>query len=228
MSSERKIYLFKLKFNTPYGLRVGGNSQDINALIPLSIGEHYLIPSSTWKGIFRRATEVLLAKPSHFNEHKNEEVQYDSSMDELLKSKGIEKEEEKKKFIAMWNCPIERLYGSEYFASAVTFSDTLIKAGITERFHATIDRKTKKGMERYLFREQIVDVKSVNAKIIVRDRIEEWVKTLKFLSDVGTFIGGGKSRGIGYAMLDWKESEYAEVDKLTRKITFRPLEELKI
>jgi hypothetical protein len=48
------------------------------------------------------------------------------------------------------------------------------------------------------------------------------------MSVVGTFIGGSKSRGIGYAQLDLRESEYAEMDSLTRKPLFRPLSEVKL
>lgn len=91
-----------------------------------------------------------------------------------------------------------------------------------------IDRKTRKSKEKHLFREQIIDVNSVSVKVIVRDMINEWFKTLEFLSQVGTFIGGGKGRGIGYALLDLKESEYAELDRLTRKPIFRPLSEVKL
>jgi len=230
----KKVYLFKLKFNTPHGLRVGGPKEDINTLTPLQIDQYYIIPSSSWKGIFRRATEVLIANPNHFKGHENEDVVDDGSLDELLEAKGLENKndenikKERKRFIAMWNCPVERLYGSEYFASAVTFSDTLIDAEINERTHVVIERKTRRSKEKYLFKEQIVNVNNVKVNAIVRDRIEDWIKTLKFLSEVGTFIGGGKSRGIGYAILDWKESEYAEVDELTKKVVFKPLEEFKI
>ena len=230
----KEVYLFKLKFNTPYGLRVGGSKEDINVLTPLKMDEYYVIPWSSWKGIFRRATEVLIADPHHFNGHEDDNVVDDGSLDEVLKAKGLvdksnEKvKKEREKFIAMWNCPVERLYGSEYFASAVTFSDTLISSGINDRAHVVIDRKTRKAKERHLFREQIINVSSVSVKVIVRDRIGDWFKTLKFLSEEGTFIGGGKSRGIGYALLDWKESEYAKVDALTRKAVFRPLGDFKL
>lgn len=230
----KKVYLFKLKFNTPYGLRVGGPKEDISTLTPLRIGQHYVIPSSSWKGIFRRTTEVLITNPNHFRGHEGEDITDDGSLDELLEAKGLENKndenvrKERKRFIAMWNCPVERLYGSEYFASAVTFSDTLIDAEINQRTHVVIDRKTRKSEEKHLYSEQIVNVNSVRVKVIVRDRINDWIKTLKFLSEFGTFVGGGKSRGIGYAVLDWKESEYAEIDGLTRKIMFKPLDELKL
>lgn len=226
---NKRVYLFKLKLNTPYGLRVGGPKDDIYVLKPLEIEGYYVIPSSSWKGVFRRVTEVLFAGKDHYEGHKNGGTGGVDNLGELIKAKGLESnEEEKRRFIAMWNCPIERLYGSEYFASAVTFSDTLIDANINERTHTVIDRKTRKSKEKHLFREQIVDVKSVSVKVIVRGRLEEWFKTLEFMSVVGTFIGGSKSRGIGYAQLDLRESEYAEMDSLTRKPIFRPLSEVKL
>lgn len=232
---KMEVYLFKLKFNTPYGLRVGGPKESIDTLTALRMEGYYVIPWSSWKGIFRRATEILFASENHFKEHREEKVD-NQKVEELLKARGFTSKEvmkaknlesdELQRFIAMLNCPIERLYGSEYFASAVTFSDTLIDAGINLRTHAVIDRVTGGVREQHLFKEEIVDVKSVSVKVIVRDGIKEWLETLKFLSQVGTFIGGGKSRGIGYAALDLKESEYAKIDSLTGRPKFQPLSDI--
>ena len=218
----REAYLFRLKFNTPYGVRVGGVREDINALTPLSVDGKYLIPASTWKGIFRRASEVLFATKEHFEGHRGEKVDLNVNVD--LTAKGIESEEEKARFVAMWNCPIERLYGSEYFAGAVTFSDTVMEPVVYERMRVSIDRRTRKAQEHHLFREQVVDVRSVTVRVIVRDMLREFVQTLRFLSEVGTFIGGGKSVGVGHAVLDWKESEFAVARP--GRITFRPLSEV--
>lgn len=83
---------------------------------------YYIIPVSSWRGVFGRVTEILFASKDHFEGHISAETT--GSVDEikeLVKAKGLSSSEEIKRFLAMLNCPVERLYGSEYFASAVTF-----------------------------------------------------------------------------------------------------------
>lgn len=243
-----KVYLYKLKFQTPYGLRVGGSEEEGNVLQPLQIENYYLIPSSSWKGIFRRVTEIIYGNEDHFNEHKpskdekkkafetyyqdvkkcKDELICSNDVVRILASKiGEESDEEIIEKLAIifkeWNCPIEKLYGSKNFAGAITISDTIINAGTEERAHVVIDRKSKRTLEKHLFTEQIIDVNSVEVKVIVRDMVDVWNNTLKFMAEVGTFIGGGKTRGIGYIKLDVKESMFAEVNELERKPQFKSL-----
>ncbi|WP_338602831.1 RAMP superfamily CRISPR-associated protein [Sulfolobus tengchongensis] len=254
------IYIFKLKFNMPYGFRVGGTKQESNLLEALyQIDEqgsiYYLIPFSSWKGVFRRVTEMLVNSQSHFNNHSVSEDRvnqiytvYSSSIEECVKNitdcdndvvkvaiaKGIiskndrshDKKTEFAKLVEMWNCPVEKIYGSEYFAGSITISDSIVYSGVLSRTHAVIDRKSKKVLERHLYTEHIVDVNSVNVNLILRDYIKEWLDTLRFMANVGTFIGGSKSRGIGYIKLDTKESEFAEVRDITAKPVFKPLSDL--
>lgn len=257
-----KIYIFDLKFNAPHGLRVGGNKQEANVLSPIQIGDKYLIPSSSWKGVFRRVSEIVsqhkaheydekeidTKAPEYLNKYKemiktcDESVRCDEFAEVLL-AKGIVEVENGEiklndqkglvKLYGEWNCPLERLYGSEYFAGAITISDTLISSGLVERTHVVIDRKTRKNLVKnskgFLYTEQIIDVNSVDVKVIIRtdrdDVVELWKKTLKFMSEVGTFIGGGKTRGIGFIKLDLKESRYAELRDLTASPIPKVLEE---
>lgn len=240
----RPVYLFKLKFKVPYGLRIGSGEKGGNELEPLEDGEgRYLIPESSWKGVFRRVTEMLYGNKEHFTGHteggddvydkeKIEKCRREGECDEVTRIyiSKVNKEDPKtfKIIYNMWNCPIERLYGSGYFAGAITISDTVLTSRVIDRPHVTIDRKTKKSKEHNLFTEKVVYPEVIEVKVIVRDEIQAWMRTLKFLYDVGYFIGGGKSRGIGYIRLYAEESEMARVEELGQKPVFRPvIDELK-
>ncbi|WP_241208517.1 RAMP superfamily CRISPR-associated protein [Saccharolobus islandicus] len=65
------IQLFRLNFKLTTGFRVGGG-QEIgdNVLRQLRIGtEGVLIPASSWKGMFRRVSEIVLNNRDHFEGH---------------------------------------------------------------------------------------------------------------------------------------------------------------
>jgi CRISPR/Cas system CSM-associated protein Csm3 (group 7 of RAMP superfamily) len=240
-----EVYLYRLKFNLPNGLRIGGVGDTTE---PLRIGsEEYLIPSSTLKGMFRRATEVILGNPDHLKQHTQDNNVYSKykalieecehnpkkCVDEVVRiavAKGISDEKEFEKLYNQYNCPIERLYGGDYFAGSITISDVLIKTNIIERTHVAINRITKTNLENHLFTEEILDLRSIEVKVIVRGETNymPWMRTLKFMRDVGTFIGNSKSRGIGFIQLDDKESRIAKVYSLLDKPIFKPLsDELK-
>ncbi|AHC52243.1 hypothetical protein SUSAZ_10330 [Sulfolobus acidocaldarius SUSAZ] len=240
-----EVYLYRLKFNLPNGLRVGGVYDTTE---PLRIGsEEYLIPSSSLKGMFRRVTEIVLGNADHFNQHsqvnnvyskykaliQNCENNPKNCVDEVVKiavAKGIKDEKEFVKLYNQYNCPIERLYGGDYFAGSITISDVLVKTNNIERPHVVIDRKAKTNLKKYLFTEKILDLRSIEVKVIIRGEANyiPWMRTLKFMREVGTFIGNSKSRGIGFIQLDDKESSMARVYSLLDKPIFKPLnDELK-
>ncbi|AOL15392.1 hypothetical protein BFU36_00050 [Sulfolobus sp. A20] len=240
-----EVYIYRLKFNLPNGLRIGGVYDTTE---PLRLGsEEYLIPSSSLKGMFRRVTEIIMGSPEHFNQHVNSSnvySKYKTLIDEcnqhpkkcvddvvrIAVAKGITDEEEFNKLYNQYNCPIERLYGGDYFAGSITISDVLVKANIIQRPHVVIDRKSRTNLERFLFNEKILDLSSIEVMVIVRGEYNyiPWMRTLKFMRDVGTFIGNSKSRGIGFIQLDDKESSVAKVYSLLDKPIFKPLsDELK-
>ncbi|ACP54866.1 RAMP superfamily CRISPR-associated protein [Saccharolobus islandicus] len=237
------IQLFRLNFKLTTGFRVGGG-QEIgdNVLRQLRIGtEGVLIPASSWKGMFRRVSEIVLNNRDHFEGHSKKEIDI-KTIEALLKGderfrriavskvgkdiiiqNGInvdkltsESLNELREIYNEYNCPIERLYGSNYFAGDITISDSLItSASVTERTHVTIDRKSKKSSEKHLFIEEVVNTEKIGVKVIVRNEFELWRNTLKFLKEVGYFMGGSKSRGIGYIVLDDSESTYAIVSNIS-------------
>jgi len=251
------IQLYSLKFSVPNGFRIG-SKVEANLVTQLRIdSDIVLIPSSSWKGMFRRVSESVLNNREHSNGHGvsgegvedevvkkvvkkaedlarvDERFRKIAESNNLITTKrpqegGIEIQVDDKEKLAElfgeYNCPIERLYGGKYFAGGITVSDTVIKSPeIEQRIHVSIDRKSRKGIERHLYQEEIVHVNFVEVKVIVRGEFELWKNTLKFLRDIGYFIGGGKSRGIGYIKLNDKESMYAEVKGLGERPKFDSL-----
>ena len=116
-------------------------------------------------------------------------------------------------------CPIDGLYGSPYFASKLTFSDTIINGKTYFMTHTTIDRKTRKAKEGNLYTEELKIVDQIKIRIILRqpNRNEKllWQKTLKYLTQQEITIGAGKTRGIGYLQLDTQQSYYKEINQLS-------------
>lgn len=244
------IQIYSLKFRVPNGFRIGSKLEG-NLVTQLRIdGDIVLIPSSSWKGMFRRVSESVLNSREHSNGHSvsdkviqdevlkkaedlarvDERFRKIAESNNLITIKGLQGEtqvNDKEKFAELYgeySCPIERLYGGKYFAGGITVSDTVIKSPeIEQRTHVSIDRKTRKRMEGHLYQEEIVHVNFLEVKVIVRGEFELWKNTLKFLRDIGYFIGGGKSRGIGYIKLDDKESMYAEVKGLGERPKFDAL-----
>ncbi len=130
-----------------------------------------------------------------------------------------EVEETVREYIASMKCPIDGLYGSRFFASKLTFSDSLINENGTFLTHVTINRKTMKAYETeeggHLFYEEIVRPRNATLKIILRTpsekELEVWKNTLKFIENEGIQIGAGKSRGLGMLSLDVAESTVYKV-----------------
>jgi len=241
------IQLYSLKFSVPNGFRIG-SKVDGNLVTQLRIdGDIVLVPSSSWKGMFRRVSESVLNSREHSNGHGvsdkaiqeevakkaedlarvDERFRKIAESNNLITIKGLQGDNDNEKLAELYgeySCPIERLYGGKYFAGSMTVSDTAIKSPeIEQRTHVSIDRKTRKGMEGHLYQEEIVHVNFLEVKVIVRGEFELWKNTLKFLRDIGYFIGGGKSRGIGYIKLNDKESMYAEVKGLGERPKFDSL-----
>lgn len=249
-----KVRLYELTFNIE-NVRVGGGVED-NTVKVLKYGEEtYVIPFTSWKGIFRKTSENIFysiaddeRKEKHINGHqggitKCDEYElykncvYDKKEclkrnDEIFRiiianSKLSEVEDEgefcKKvdEIKQEYNCPIERVYGGRYFASSVTFSDSIINGRLLVRNRVLIDRRTKKSREGGLFStESVYSNDDIELKIILREDLagreglEIWEKTLEFLKEIGVFIGGGKSSGLGYAVL--KDIKKKEIEKLTQ------------
>ncbi|QOJ78813.1 hypothetical protein IG193_08710 [Infirmifilum lucidum] len=112
-------------------------------------------------------------------------------------------------------CPVCRLYGSPYFASAVTFSDSLLRGLLRAVTHVAIDRKTRIQREDMLYIEELAEPeepREVQVYAVLREAfpdpkpLEVWTQTLRVLAEVGVFVGGGKSRGHGYVQLDPEKS----------------------
>lgn len=257
-----KAVLYNLYFEIPYGIRIGGRGEgSLLEAYQIEPGI-YIIPASSWKGVFRRISESLMQKypgaKTHKSESKHEgEVDtkdatelfkrviegHDSPL-EFVKKYGdlgkiivsVIKEkrenqfaEEFKEIYLSWNCPAERLYGSQYFASLVNFSDSVFSSMSDYRPHVVINRRTRTQEEKHLFKEQIVYPGKVNLKVLLRYSSEDdipfkvWMDTLKFVEKVGIFIGASKSRGIGYTKLIKSESTMAKIEGLDKEVKWEKL-----
>ncbi|BFH74738.1 RAMP superfamily CRISPR-associated protein [Sulfurisphaera javensis] len=61
-------YLFRLYFLTPYGFRIGVKVEGENTLYALSYGEAFIIPATSWKGMFRRVSEMISSNTKSMEE----------------------------------------------------------------------------------------------------------------------------------------------------------------
>ena len=132
-------------------------------------------------------------------------------------------EDKIREYIASIKCPIDGLYGSNFFASKLTFSDSVFHENGTFLTHVTIDRMKMKAYEEdkggHLFDEEVLRPQKIELKIILRipneNELKVWKNTLKFIDTEGLQIGGGKSRGLGMLTLD-KESTFDEIENFNK------------
>ncbi len=132
-----------------------------------------------------------------------------------------------REYIASRRCPIDGLYGSKFFASKLSFSDSTLKENGTFVTHVTIDRVFMKAYEDeggHLYYEEVVRPGRIQLKVILRlpdeNELKVWKNTLKFINAEGIQVGAGKSRGLGTLTLD-NESVVHEIEnynKVTRSI----------
>ncbi|QKR00769.1 hypothetical protein GWK48_10545 [Metallosphaera tengchongensis] len=225
-----EVRLYKLKFLTPKGFRIGGGNQD--TLEPLTMGGKYVIPASSLKGVLRRTSEIVCGHSPNHEEVDPKKVYEENSKNEeitaIARAKGVLSVERQKEFAELYTqykCQIERLYGGDFFAGAISIADVTLDGEVLERAHSSMDRKKGKVLEKHLYTEKYLNVKQFEVKVVVRgnEAQECWNKTLKFLNEVGTFLGGGKSRGIGLLALDLEESLVGEVNGLTSPPTWYKL-----
>ncbi|MEM3849516.1 MAG: RAMP superfamily CRISPR-associated protein [Zestosphaera sp.] len=260
--------VFDLIFNVDE-VRVGTRSYG-NELEMLKYGDLFIIPYSTWKGAFRRTSEVVqsLTRKEKSLDSVVEKVrnvlrdldvskEFDEKMifdftnkieDELKKvgfaeeAEGVgpiirdkvvfdrssreELEEAIVPIVISYLDPLNRLYGSPYFAGALVFSDSVmsnkeVKSGLVSK--VSINRATRKSEEQALFVEEVIYPRRVRVRVNMRrvpnSAIELWRSTLRFSIDVGVPIGAGKSKR-SWAVLNLKDSLVTEV-KLTEQETLK-------
>jgi len=209
-----KVYLFKLKFLAPYGLRVGGEKDTGNRLTVLRVKGVPTIPSTTWKGVLRSVSSSLTGQTVQVRSEVSKRVEENLGTD---RSQVLQD-------------PVNVLYGAEGLAGAITLSDSPLIERVETRYHVVIDRKSWKAMDKHLFQEELVFPGKVDLMVLLRvecDGVEKlWIETLRYCVDPGIFLGGGKSRGHGYITLDVNESQYALVTDLKGRPMYRSLREL--
>lgn len=137
-------------------------------------------------------------------------------------------------------CPLDSIFGSIYFTSLANFSSSVFIGNPEFRAHASIDRKTMAVSEGHLFTEESVwpaGTIKLYVTLVIPERRELygyvrdpelikslWRATLNKISKYGTFVGSGKSRGLGLLMLNSQESQYAEFPEIADSYSWRSLD----
>ncbi len=251
-----EVYLFDLQLDVGR-FRIGAEA-DGSLLTLLSYGDVLVVPFSSWKGAFKRISEVLArsygegaAKHHLDDEHKGYS---DELIERVMGNLGVEPFDGRKlramrvpeipelfsafadteysekevreivtELVASKKCPVDRLYGSKFFASELSFSDSIVRQELLDVVtHVTINRKTgtalKKEETGNLFSEEVVGPLSLSERVIFRAPNEEdkelWRSTLNFVVEEGIQIGSGKSRGLGSASLNVEKSSVRVVKGL--------------
>ncbi|WP_449462227.1 RAMP superfamily CRISPR-associated protein [Tardisphaera miroshnichenkoae] len=259
---QSEVYLFDLRFEVNH-FRIGGEP-DGSLLTFLRYGNDLIVPYTSWKGSFKRVSEVIArsygggAVTYHVNdEHKGYS---DADIETILEAIGKGKIDGKKidgskirlqsfpgfeglasafapteysedevreivrEFVASSKCLIDRLYGSKFFASELSFSDSTLPSDVVETItHVTINRKTWTALKREetgnLFSEEVVGPLRLGVKVLLRAPSKEdmglWKQTLEYVEEEGLQLGSGKSRGLGIARLLPAESSVKIVKGLS-------------
>ena len=263
---QGEVYLFELRFEVNH-FRIGGEA-DGSLLTLLRYGNELVVPYSSWKGSFKRVSEVIAKSygDGAASHHVNDEHEgySDGDIETIVKGitesvgKGniggkkvdgsrirlqsfpgfdglasafapIEYSEDEvreivREFVASSKCPIDRLYGSKFFASELSFSDSTLPTDLVETItHVTINRKTWTALKREesgnLFSEEVVGPLQLSVRVLLRVPSEEdmslWKQTLEYVEEEGLQLGSGKSRGLGVARLLPAESSVKIVKGLS-------------
>ena len=142
----------------------------------------YVIPSTTWKGVFRKTSLRILPHLDYGNSIANRvarihhtEWSISDLSSEVISVLKRDKEIQSALKVSVnteeldvgnrdhieialsTKCPLERLYGSQYRAANIIFLDTFIEnAKLIQLPHVAIDRKTGKAKSGHLFYENAI------------------------------------------------------------------------
>ena len=138
-------------------------------------------------------------------------------------------------------CPLDSIFGSIYFTSLANFSSSVFAGKPEIRTKVTIDRETMTAAEGHLYSEEEVwplDGLTLYVTLIVPERrilygytrdpeliTALWIKMLMKLSDLGTSIGSGKSKGLGLIKLNADKSQYAAIPESGESYSWKGLSE---
>jgi CRISPR-associated RAMP protein (TIGR02581 family) len=218
LSLERK-YLFTGVLQLKTALHIGGGratlSPSDNPVIRTA-GNNPFIPGSSFKGAFRSTVEKLIgllsgvwsccliegesdcptAKQREFSQRREKEDWSESKLKAILDDEL---------------CHTCKLFGSPFSASRIFFGDLYLSkgsAGITRiRDGVAIDRDSEKAMDRLKYDYEVVDAA---ARFDLRLTLENPSDTdlcltclgiNEFASDMGGYMGGLRSRGMGHCQI---------------------------
>lgn len=125
-------------------------------------------------------------------------------------------------------CPICRLLGGPGISSKILIRDVKVHGESITRTHIGINRKTNTVEKNVLFTLELVQPKELSIKLTIINVHPETIEAkilagiLKFIKELGFWIGGRKSIGLGRIYLDEKRSKaryirYQELETNTLK-----------
>ncbi|MGC8569576.1 MAG: RAMP superfamily CRISPR-associated protein [Nitrososphaeria archaeon] len=136
-------------------------------------------------------------------------------------------------------CPLDSIFGSIYFTSLANFSSSVFAGKSEIRSNVAIDRETMAASEGRLYSEEVVwpvDGLRLYVTLLVPERrslygytrdpeliTALWRGVLRKLTDLGTSIGSGKSKGLGRIRLSSDKSLYAEIPESREAYTWKGL-----
>lgn len=125
--------------------------------------------------------------------------------------------------IFSYYCPLDRLFGSQYFKGKMNIKSALLsedKYMKMPRTHVAINRNKQVKEEKALYIDRIIYVKELNIELTIYDLEENSPEEkllnslLDYIKNVGIQLGGGKSIGYGYMILADRKIEKINYEKL--------------
>ena len=220
----RNRAILELKFNVLEPISVGMyNEGNIRKIIGYMNNDKFVpfIPSESIKGVLRSIARKIFKnmndgfdcnKAKHdticnVNNNELKNIFKNIFNDEQLKE--LDDDIKKEIYIALKECYVCKLFGSNMVTGKLTFTDLTINDSI-DVFNYTstaIDRKKKIAKENSLFTTEYITPERVNLTIIA-DNIEKsndgklFAALLEYMIKLGIKVGGLKSRGYGLIKLD--------------------------
>lgn len=122
------------------------------------------------------------------------------------------------------NCPIGKLYGNRYIAGKIRFFDTLVRGKTSERAIIGINRESLTVEEGYLSFMETLNEKYIKL-IFIADNLRPgegdsklFASTLNYIRKLGLNLGGSKTRGLGYLMVNEEETKFYTIDLIQGNI----------
>ena len=137
--------------------------------------------------------------------------------------------------VLSYHCPLDRLFGSQYFKGKMSVKSILIDHEHYQRVprpHVAIDRAKQVKVEQALYVDHVVYVNKLDVEVVVYDieqgGSEELLLNLllDYVEKAGIHLGSGKSTGYGYLRLVEKKIRRISYDELHKRLEEKKIDEV--